>query len=155
MAMSLLPYQYQQAHRRWQQQRIRHYELEVSWASGWSLGHVWMEMRDNQLVRAVDLDTNQPLDPSKLLSASYFGSIDQLFGIIDARMQPQWAWRNVLEHYLPWLAHRIDRCVAPLSDVGYDPQFGFPTRIAYNDGWCTLTFFDYSNVKISQFHPLP
>jgi hypothetical protein len=155
LALLLLPFQYQQARRRWEQRHIRHYEVEVAWASGWSFGHVRVEMRDNQLVKAVDLDTGRPLDSSKLLSARYFGSIDQLFEIIEVRMRPEWAWRNLLERYSPSLARRIDSCVAPLSDVGYDPQFGFPNRISYNDGWCTITFFDYSNVRVVGFQPLP
>jgi hypothetical protein len=155
LALLLLPFQHQQARRRWEQRHIRHYEVEVAWASGWSFGHVRVEMRDNQLVKAVDLDTGRPLDSSKLLWARYFGSIDQLFEIIEVRMRPEWAWRNLLERYSPSLARRIDTCVAPLSDVGYDPQFGFPTNISYNDGWCAITFFDYSNVKVTQFHPLP
>src|SRR6185295_14929271 len=82
IAPSLLSLQYQQAHRRWEQQGLRHYELEVAWANGWSFGHALMEMRDNQLVKGVDLDTGQPLGPGKLLPASYFGSIDNLFQII-------------------------------------------------------------------------
>jgi hypothetical protein len=155
LALSLLPFQYWQARQRWEQRRIRHYQLEVAWASGWSYGHVRVEMRDDQLVKAIDLDTGQPLDLSKLPAARYFGSIDRLFEIIDARMQPKWAWRNLLERLSPALARRIDSCVAPLSDVGYDPRFGFPTRISYNDGWCTITFFDYSNVTIAGFQPLP
>jgi hypothetical protein len=155
LALSLLPFQYRQARQRWEQQDIRHYQLEVTWASGWSFGHARVEMRDNKVVRAIDLDTGQPLDSGKLLSAGYFASIDRLFEIIDARMQPTWAWRNLLARLSPSLARRIDGCVAPLSDVGYDPQFGFPSRIAYNDGWCTVTFFDYSNVTITGFQPLP
>ena len=155
LALWLLPFQYRQARQRWAQQHISHYQLEVTWASGWSYGHARVEMRDNQLVKAVDLDTGQQLDTGRLLIARYYGSIDRLFEIIDVRMQPKWAWRNLLERLSPSLARRIDSCVAPLSDVGYDPRFGFPTRISYNDGWCTITFFDYSNVTIAGFQPLP
>ena len=155
LALSLLPFQYRQARQHWEQQRISHYQMELTWASGWSYGHVQVEMRDNQLVKALDLDTGQPLDQSKLLAARYFGSVDRLFEIIDARMQPQWLWRNLLERVSPALARRIDSCVAPLSDVGYDPQFGFPNRLSFNDGWCTITFFDYSNVSVMGFQPLP
>ena len=155
-ALPALPsFTLQQARQRWAHQGIRHYQAEVTWASGWSYGHVRVEMRDNQLVKAVDADTGQQPDTGKLIVAGYYGSIDHLFGIIDARMQPEWAWRSLLERYAPWFARRIDRCVAPLSDVGYDPQFGFPTRISYNDGWCTITFFDYSNVNVTGFQPLP
>ena len=155
LALWLLPFQYRQARQRWEQQRITHYQMEVTWAGGWSYGHVRVEMRDNQLVKAIDLETGQPLDRSRLLTARYFASVDNLFEIIDARMQPKWVWRNLLERVSPSLARRIDSCVAPLSDVGYDPQFGFPTRISYNDGWCAITFFDYSRVTITGFQPLP
>jgi hypothetical protein len=155
LALMLLPFQYRQARQRWEQQRISHYHMEVTWAGGWSYGHVLVEMRDNQLIKAVDLETGQPLDQNRLLTARYFASVDNLFEIIDARMQPKWVWRNLLERAAPALARQIDACVAPLSDVRYDPQFGFPTKIAYNDGWCAITFFDYSNVTISGFQRLP
>src|SRR5262245_45759430 len=155
LALALLPFQYRQARQRWEQQRVQHYAMEITWASGWSYGHVRVEMRDNQLVKAVDADTGQQLDTGRLLVAGYLGSIDQLFDIIETRMQPKWAWRNLLERLSPSLARRIDRCVAPLSDVAYDPQYGFPTRISYNNGWCTITFFDYSSVTITGFQPLP
>jgi hypothetical protein len=155
LALLLLPFQYRQARQRWEQQRISHYQMEVTWAGGWSYGHALVEMRDNQLIKAVDLETGQPLDQNRLLTAGYFASVDNLFEIIDARMQPKWIWRNLLERASPALARQIDSCVAPLSDVGYDPQFGFPTKISYNDGWCAITFFDYSNVTITGFQRLP
>src|SRR5437867_5464097 len=66
------PLQYQQAHQRWTQRGVRHYQVEVTWADGWSAGHARVEMRDNQFVRGVDLDTGQPLTTGKLLAASYF-----------------------------------------------------------------------------------
>ena len=55
----------------------------------------------------------------------------------------------------PALAHRLVSCDAPLPAVSYDQRFGFPTEIWYNDSWCANTFFNYSNVKITNFRPLP
>ena len=155
VAPSLLSLQYQQAHRRWEQQGLRHYELEVAWANGWSFGHALVEMRDNQLVKGIDLDTGQPLGPGKLLSAAYFGSIDNLFQIVSERVRPSWGWRVQLARLSPLFARWGDPCVAPLSEVSYDAQFGYPTTISYNDSWCAKTFFNYSNVQIKRFTPLP
>src|SRR5690242_18411306 len=66
------PLQYQQAHQRWIQRGIRHYQVEVIWADGWSAGHARVEMRDNQFVQGIDLDTGLPLPTNKLLAGSYF-----------------------------------------------------------------------------------
>jgi hypothetical protein len=155
LALSVLPFQYRQARLRWEQQRMRHYQVEVVWANGWNFGDARVEMRDNRLVQAIDLETGQSLARNKLLSAAYFGSIDNLFAIIEKRVQPSWNWRNLLARYVPSLARRIGSCAAPLGEVSYDPQYGYPTNLWYNDGWCTNTFFNYSNVKITQFVPLP
>ncbi len=155
VVLQLLPFQYQRAHRRWAQQQIHHYELEVAWADGWSFGHARVEMRDDQFVRGVDLDTGQPLAPNKLLYAGYFGSVDKLFAIIEKRVRLAWNWRNLLARYVPAVARRLDSCVAPLGEVNYDSDYGYPSNIWYNDSWCTNTFFNYSNVKITQFTPLP
>lgn len=155
LAQPLVPFQYQRARQRWEQQRVRHYEVDVSWANGWNYGNARVEMRDGQVVRAIDLDTGQPLLAHKRNSAGYFGSIDNLFEIIRTYVQPQLNWRNLLAHYVPALASRLVPCAAPLPRVSYDPHFGFPTDLWYNDSWCANTFFNYSNVRIARFSPLP
>lgn len=155
LALPMMPFQYQRARQRWEQQRMRHYEVEVSWANGWDYGNARVELRDGQIVRALDLDTGQPLVASKRSSAGYFGSIDNLFEIIQTYVQPQLNWRNLLAHYVPALTSQLVSCAAPLPRVRYDPQFGFPADIWYNDSWCANTFFNYSNVKITRFSPLP
>jgi hypothetical protein len=154
-ALPILPFQYQRAHQRWRQQGLQHYEVEVTWANGWSFGHALVEIRNNRLVSGKDLDTGQPIGAPQMLSASYFASIDNLFNIVDQRVQPDWNWRNLLARYAPALASRIDPCVAPLSEVRYDPQLGYPAEIWYNDSWCAKTFFNYSHVKVISLKPLP
>lgn len=152
---TVLPFRHQRAREHWQQQHIQHYEVDINWANGWNFGHARIEMRNNTFVRGIDLDTGQPLSPSKVLFASYFSSINNLFDIIDVRIRPAWNWRNLLAKYAPTIAHRIDPCVAPLSDVRYDPQYGYPSEIWFNDSWCANTFFNYSHVHIERFTPLP
>ena len=154
-ALPLLPLDDWQARQRWEQRRPAHYEVDVAWASGWSFGQARVELRDGRLVRGVDPDSGRPLDSGKLAEAAYFASVDNLFQILDRRLQPSWYWRVQLARHYPWLAHRLDPCVAPLSAVSYDAEFGYPTAISYNDGWCTNTFFTYSNVQIKRFRPLP
>jgi hypothetical protein len=154
-ALPLLPFTHQQARARWEEQKPRHYEVEVVWASGWSFGHAQVELRDGKVVSALDLDTGRPLEPSKRADAGYFASIDNLFAVIDARLQSDWYWRVQLQMNYPQLAHRLYTCVAPLSDVTYDAEYGYPTDMTYNDGWCANTFFTYTNVKLSRFQPLP
>ena len=149
------PLQYQRASQRWQQQGERHYELEISWANGWNYGSARVEMRDGKVVRAIDPATGQPLAPNKQMNAGYFGSVDNLFTIIRTSVLPELNWRNLLAHLVPALAHRLVSCDAPLPAVSYDQRFGFPTEIWYNDSWCANTFFNYSNVKITNFRPLP
>ena len=154
-ALSLLPFEYQQARQRWEQRRPQHYEVDVAWADGWSSGYARVEVRDNRFIAGTDLNTGRALDPSRLADASYFASIDNLFKILDARMQPQWYWRVQLARHYPLLAHWLDSCVPPLTDVSYDPAFGYPADISYNNGWCSNTFFTYSNVRVKRFRPLP
>lgn len=153
--LSVLPFQYQQAHDLWREQRVRHYVVDVSWANGWDVGSARVEMRGNEIVRAIDPANGQPLAASKVFSAKYYASMDNLFLIIEQRVGPAWNWRNLLARYLPDLARKVDPCISPLGDVAYDPDYGFPTMIWYNDSWCANTFFNYSNVKVTNFTPLP
>lgn len=150
-----MPFQNRWAQQRWQQHGLRHYELEISWANGWNYGEAHVEMRDGQIIQALDPVTGRPLDPQKLVSARYFGSVDNLFEIIEKYVQPEWNWRNLLAHYAPPLANQLVPCVAPLPKVSYDAQFGFPAELWYNDTWCANTFFNYSHVAIRHFRPLP
>lgn len=153
--LPLLPFQHQWARRRWEQQRPRHYELEVAWANGWNFGDVLVEVRDNRIVNGVDLDRRQPLDLDNLYSAGYFASIDNLFRLIDGQIRPSSNWRYQLSRYHPLLAHQLDPCAAPLPRVRYDAEYGYPTTIDYYDSSCIETDFNLSNVRIKQFHPLP
>jgi hypothetical protein len=155
LTLPILPFQHQRARQRWEQQRMSHYEVEVTWANGMNFGHALVEIRDNKLVKGTDLDTSQPIAPPKTLSAAYFGSIDNLFAIIKTRVRPEWNWRNLLARYYPDLARQIDACPAPLSEVRYDPQLGYPSDVWYNDSWCAKTFFNYSHVTIVRLRPLP
>ena len=155
VALALVPFSDALAHQRWIQQRPHHYQVDVTWASGWDFGSARVEMRDNHLVKAVDIATGQPLPPYQIHTASYFGSIDQLFTLIDKQVQGNRTWRNVLAKYVPSLARWLRACTAPLGTVEYDTDYGYPTNIWYISGWCTDTFFTYSNVKITQFTPLP
>jgi hypothetical protein len=143
------------AHEAWAQHRPGHYALDVEWENGWSFGTARVEVRGGKVVTLTDIDTGQPLDVSKASAASYFGSVDALFTIIDQRVRPQWAWRNLLARYLPSLARQAALCVAPLSSVSYDPDFGYPSEIWYNDSWCAATFFNYSHVRITGFQAIP
>ena len=149
------PYRYEHAHQLWVQQQPRHYQVEVSWASGWDVGNARVEIRDKQFVRALDLDTGQPLAVNKLNSASYFGSVDQLFTLIKKQVQPNWNWRNIVAHYIPQLAQKLKACTAPLGEVEYNSTYGYPANIWYNSAWCTNSFYSYSNVKITRFDVLP
>lgn len=149
------PLQYQRARQRWEQQGVRHYEVDIAWANGWNYGSARVEMRDGKVVRAIDPATGQPLALNKRYNAGYFSSIDNLFTIIQTYVLPELNWRNLLAHLVPALAHRLVSCDAPLPTVSYDQRFGFPSEIWYNDSWCANTFFNYSNVKITHFSPLP
>ena len=153
--LPLLPFTHQQARARWEAQKPRHYEVDVAWAHGWSFGHAHVEMLDGKLVRALDLDTGQPLAANKRSDAGYFASVDNLFGVLDQRFRSEWYWRVQLQLHYPQLAQRMFTCVAPLSDVTYDAEYGYPNDITYNDGWCANTFFTYTNVKLMGFRTLP
>ena len=154
-ALPLLPFQRQSARQHWQQRGPRHYELEVEWANGMNYGHAQVEIRDNRLVRGTDLDTGQPLGIGKLFSAGYFGSIDNLFALIDGQSRPSLSWRTQLARAFPPLASRLDNCAPPLPVVHYSADFGYPTDIDYNDSWCVARYFNRSSIKITRFHPLP
>lgn len=149
-----LPLAHQQARQRWEQRGPRHYQLEAAWASGWSYGHVRAEVRDNQIVAAVDADTGQPLERSKFIVAGFYTSIDSLFGMIDAQIQPASTWRYQLARYHPLLANWIYRCTALLPRIEYDPELGYPASIDYYGNPC----FNGSQsvlVKIERLRPLP
>jgi len=152
----LLPFQYQWFQRRWNQQAVQHYELETMWASGMSRGHVLAEVRDNRIVAGVDLDTGQPLNPNKPLAASAYVSIDNLFLIIRKQYRPATSWRSQLARYDRGLALKLDPCAAPLPNISYDAEFGYPTSINYQASPCMLPF-NGANLflTIARFRPLP
>ena len=148
-----LPFAHELAHQRWEQRGPRHYELEVSWASGMSFGHARVEMRDNRVVTEVDLDTGRPLERSRLFAASFYASIDNLFRMMGEQIRPASTWRYQLARYHPLLADWLDPCAALMPQIHYDPELGYPTSISYRGSPCS----DGGNVflKIEHFRPLP
>lgn len=155
LALTLSPVRHEWARQRWEQRRPRRYELEVSWANNWSFGHARVEILDGQLVSGIDLDTGGPLGASKRSSAAYFGSIDQLFALIEWQTRPAERWQAQLARYHPLLARRLNPCAAPLPGVRYDAEYGYPTDIDYYDTECLARFFNRSSVSIRRFRPLP
>jgi len=151
--LPILPFTHQQARQRWEQRGPRHYEVEVSWASGWSFGHVRAEMLDGQIIKGIDLDTGQPLNKQRLVASSYFTSISNLFRTIGAQMRPASTWRYQLARYHPLLAEWLDPCAALLPKISYDPELGYPTSIDYRGSPCQ----DGGNIflKIERLRPLP
>ncbi len=150
------PMQVRQAHQRWQQANLRHYEVEVSWADGWQFGHARVEMHNGRFVGGTDLDTGQPLAASKLVSASYFASIDTLFALIEKRAWASIDWRILVGRWHPMLDRWLEPCLPPLQSATFDAQFGYPREISYNNGWCNrTTFFAYSHVQLLDLKPLP
>jgi hypothetical protein len=116
------------------------------------------EVRDNRIVGGVDLDTGRSLVPLKLegagYGANYYVSIDNLFGLIDALSWSPPDWRVQVARYHPLLAAWFDRCAAPLPQVRYDPEFGYPTNISYRGSPCGGVL-SRGHVRIDQFRPLP
>jgi hypothetical protein len=148
-----LPFVHEQARQRWEQRGLRHYELDVSWASGLSFGYARVEMLDNRIVAGVDLETGRPLDRNRMIAASAFASIDNLFGMIAAQIRPSTTWRRQLARYHPLLADRLDPCAALMPRISYDSELGYPTSISYRGSPCS----DGGDLflKIAHFRPLP
>jgi hypothetical protein len=151
--LPMLPFAHEQARLRWEQQGLEHYEVEASWASGWSFGHVRVEVLDGHIVAGVDLNTGQPLSRQRLATASLFTSVDNLFRMIGAQMRPATTWRYQLARYHPMLAEWLDPCAAPMPQISYHPELGYPTQISYRGSPC----LDEGSValKIERLRPLP
>jgi hypothetical protein len=148
-----LPFAHEMAHQHWEQRGPRHYELEVSWASGLSFGHAQVEMLDNHIVAGRDLETGRPLERNKIFAASAFASIDNLFGMIAAQIRPSTTWRYQLARYHPLLRDWLDPCTALMPRINYDPELGYPTNISYRGSPCS----DGGDLflKIERFRRLP
>jgi len=149
-----LPLAHQQARQRWQMRGPHHYELEATWASGMSYGHVRAEMRDNQIVAGVDLDSGRSLSGNRLAVASYYTSIDNLFNTIDRQLQPASTWRYQLARYHRRLARWLDPCAALLPQIEYDSELGYPASIDFHGSPC-FNYHESMLVKISHFRALP
>ena len=150
----LLPSTHQQARQRWEQRGPRHYELDATWASGWSFGYVRVEVLDQRAIAGIDLNTGQPLDRNRLITASLFASIDNLFRVIAEQIRPASSWRFQLARYHPLLARWLDPCAALLPRIEYDAGLGFPTTIDYRGSPC-FNGAQSVMVKIEHFRPLP
>jgi hypothetical protein len=155
--LPLLPFQYQWARQRWEQNRPRHYELEATWRRDQQSGHARIEVRDDQFVAGVDLDTGRALRPAELRDLSRIVSIESMFRVIDARVRPSPNWRHQLGRYHPLLARWLAPCAAPIPQVRYDAALGYPTSISYRGGACIATLVSGENVdvRIERLRPLP
>jgi uncharacterized protein DUF6174 len=152
--LPVLPSTHQQARQRWEQRGPRHYEVDATWASGWSYGHVRVEVRNNRVVSGVDLDSGRLLDRHRQVVASFFTEVDNLFRMIGEQIRPAPTWRSQLARYDPRLAEWLSPCAAPLPRVQYDAELGYPTTIDYRGSPC---FYGAESVmlKIERFRPLP
>jgi hypothetical protein len=150
-----LAWQDQDARARWVAQGVRHYRADISWADGWQVGAARVEVRDQQLLAAVDLRSGAPLVAAQYSSAGYFASVEKLFTLVETRIAATMDWRRRLGLLHPLLARWFKPCVVPLGRVHYDPSYGYPTLIEYNDGGCGAEFFTYSKVTMTNFTPLP
>jgi hypothetical protein len=154
-ALPALPaFAHQQARQRWELRGPRHYELEASWASGWSFGHVRVEVLNDRIVSGIDLNTGRPLDHKRLFTASFFTEIDNLFRMIGQQLRPASTWRFQLARYHPRLARWLDPCAALLPRVQYDTELGYPTTINYRGSPC-IDAGENIVLKIERFRPLP
>lgn len=155
--LPLQPWYYHQARQHWNQQAINHYEMEVVWSSDWSQGHVRAQIRDKRIVGGEDVQSGQSLVPLKLESAgygaNYFMVVENLFGLIEAQMRPAANWRTQVARYHPLLSVWLDPCAAPLPQIEYDDQFGYPEHIHYVGNPCRAQ--GDVNITIIQFQPLP
>jgi len=154
-ALPWLPsFSHQQARQRWEQRGPPHYELEATWASGWSFGHVRVEVLNQRIVAGVDLNTGRPLDRNRLITAGFFTQIDNLFRMIGAQLRPASTWRFQLARYHPRLARWLDPCAALLPRVEYDAELGYPTTINYRGSPC-IDAGENVVLKIERFRSLP
>jgi len=150
----LLPSAHQQARQRWQQRGPQHYELDATWASGWSFGYVRVEVQNNRVIQGIDLDTGQPLQRNRLAAAGFFTSIDNLFRMIGDQLRPASSWRFQLARYHPQLARWLDPCAALLPQIQYDAELGYPVSIDYRGSPC-FNGVQSVMLKIEHFRPLP
>jgi hypothetical protein len=156
--LPLLPFQHQSARQRWEQRGLRHYELDARWMNG--LGsdqHLRVEVRDNQAVAGVNLDTGQALSHGELIAISNYVVIDTLFEIIAELTRPAADWHNQIARYHPLLAQWFSPCAAPLPQVRYDAEYGYPTDFYYRGYPCIATLRSRTRAKmqIERFRPLP
>jgi hypothetical protein len=157
-ALSALPFPQRWARERWEQRRPQHYQLVVLWND--SLGpphHVRAEMRDRQLVAAVDITTGQPLDLGRLGAERNVLEVDRLFDTIARQSRPSPDWRTQLARYHPLLARWLNPCATRLPDVAYDTEYGYPISVRYHSSTCvdTLAFRMDTSIKVEEFHALP
>jgi hypothetical protein len=104
-----------------------------------------------------DLDSGRALSTSILGTDRAFLNIDILFDTLSRQMRPHPDWRSQIARYHPQLALWINRCVARLPDVRYDPNYGYPTVIRYHSDPCQdgMAFRTDTRVAIEQFRALP
>lgn len=153
LALLSVSFRYERARQLWQERRPAHYEIEYTWASGWSFGHVQVEVRDGQVIRGTNVENGQPLARYQLQTAGYYATIDNLFNTIAYQLRPPPTLLGQIARYHPLLAEQIDRCAALLPQISYDAEYGFPNAISYRGTPC----FDGGNLslRVTDFHPLP
>jgi flagellar biogenesis protein FliO len=132
-----VPLTHSSARERWDRQDLRHYEMEVvAQADGIDL-HLLVEVRDEQLVRGVNLRTGSRLTADQLAPYLIWLPIERLFDRIEVQRYSGTSWRHQVAELSPWIAQQLRWClVRPLHAV-YDPQRGYPSAVRFRHNICS------------------
>ncbi|NOK63854.1 MAG: hypothetical protein GFH27_549357n21 [Chloroflexi bacterium AL-W] len=156
LVVALLPFSgvpHSQAAQRWEQRKPVQYEMELTWNSDWSSGHVLAQIENNRIVGGTNLETGAPLVPIPKPSMNYFISVDNQFRLIEGLSQLPTGWRDQIARYHPLLARWLHSCAAPPPRVHYNEHFGYPQKIIYQGSSCHAVNQDVT-VSIVKFQPL-
>jgi hypothetical protein len=131
------PLTYSSARERWERQAPQHYELEVEAQAEGVAMHLLLEVRDEQLVRGINLRTGALLTADHLAPYRTWLPIDRLFDLIELRSYGGNTWRHRVAALTPGVAQQLQWCLARPMRVGYDPQLGYPATVRFRENVCS------------------
>jgi hypothetical protein len=151
--LSALP-RFRLAQERWSARGIRHYRMTIRMSHGWIDNGPWtLEVRDEQVLSGYHADTGAPLDTVQLKLAQLRAPISTLFTAIRDDLRLSRSVSTHLARLLPPLRRQLDRCAAPIPQIAYDPDLGYPRLIVVYASPCFIRA-DWT-VSVLELTPLP
>jgi hypothetical protein len=123
----------------WGQQGLRHYEMDVEAHADHIALHLTIEVRDEGLVRGVNMHTGASLTADDLAPYLIWLPIEHLFDWIELQRYSGsgTSWQREVANLAPAVAQQLRWCLVRPMQASYDPQLGYPATVQFRHNVCS------------------